>query len=304
MSAPRIGVAIPAWRAADFLGETLSSVLNQADLSLNVYVSIDGEDDGTAQACADLLRDPRVHVVAQRERLGWVRNTRAALALAGESGADFVCVQPHDDLMTPGYLSALLQTALDNPGAAIVYGDIECFGNQEGLIVQHSVRGAPIDRQVELLTRHYNAVAFRGLMPNATWRHAPLPSNDDGDFACDAVWMAGMARCGDLVRAPGVIYRKRFHAANTHGAWKGRSSHEIEERWLRHCVEITREALRACGSGDDVARVMQAAIERAAYARMAPASAHFAGLDAETRHDLISRFQRLCAERIRFQAFD
>ena len=74
----------------------------------------------------------RVRIVVQPRRLGWVKNTAAVLAGASEQ-AEFVCVQPHDDLVETDYLATLLDAARDHPHAAVVFSDLATFGTLKEL---------------------------------------------------------------------------------------------------------------------------------------------------------------------------
>ena len=85
MTAPLIGVGIPVWRGAAFVAETLKSVLNQRGVRFKLFVSIDGADADSERACLPFASDPRVRIVVQPRRLGWVKNTAAVLAGARAS---------------------------------------------------------------------------------------------------------------------------------------------------------------------------------------------------------------------------
>ena len=134
MTAPLIGVGVPVWRGAAFVAETLESVLNQRGVQFKLFISIDGADADSERACLPFASDPRVRIVVQPRRLGWVKNTAAVLAGAGEQ-AEFVCVQPHDDWIETDYLATLLDAARDHPKAAVVFSDLAVFGTHEGVIV-------------------------------------------------------------------------------------------------------------------------------------------------------------------------
>jgi len=128
---PRICVAVPVWRGADYVAETLESVLRQRGAELRIVVSVDGGDETSEAACRPFLADPRVHLLVQRRRLGWVGNSSAALAAAAADSADYACLQPHDDVLEEDYIAALLAAAEANPGAAVVYSDIQSFGTHD-----------------------------------------------------------------------------------------------------------------------------------------------------------------------------
>ena len=243
MTAPLIGVGVPVWRGASVVAETLESVLNQRGVRLKVFVSIDGADADTERACLPFASDPQVRIVVQPRRLGWVKNTAAVLAGAGEQ-AEFVCVQPHDDWLETDYLATLLDAARDHPHAAVVFSDIAAFGTLEGVVSQESVIGTPIERQLLLLNHHFNAVAYRGLTRTSALKAVPpISGNGHGDFACDTVWMARLARAGDLVRVPRALYHKRYRQGSAHAEWASWRRRQKVAAWIRHCLDMLAEAL-------------------------------------------------------------
>jgi glycosyltransferase involved in cell wall biosynthesis len=262
MTAPLIGVGVPVWRGAAFVAETLESVLNQRGVRFKIFISIDGPDADSERACLPFASDPRVRIVVQPRRLGWVKNTAAVLAGASEQ-AEFVCVQPHDDLVETDYLATLLDAARDHPHAAVVFSDLALFGTQEGVISQESVIGAPMERQLLLLTRHINAVAYRGLNRTSALKAVPpIAGNGFGDFACDTVWMARLARVGDLVRVPRVLYHKRVHPNSTYAGWKKWPRGKKGAAWIWHCLDMLAEALTVATSIEERRQLIDAARER------------------------------------------
>ena len=243
MTAPLIGVGVPVWRGAAFVAETLESVLNQRGVRFKLFISIDGADADSERACLPFASDPRVRIVVQPGRLGWVKNTAAVLAGAGEQ-ADFVCVQPHDDWVEADYLATLLDAARDHPKAAVVFSDLSAFGTHEGVLSQESVTGTPFERQSVLLTRHFGAVAYRGLNRTSALKTVPpISGNKFGDFACDTVWMARLARAGDLIRVPQAIYHKRYLPSSAHAEWASWHKWQKSAAWIQHCLDMLAEAL-------------------------------------------------------------
>jgi GT2 family glycosyltransferase len=243
---PRICVAVPVWRGADYVAETLESVLRQRGAALTIVVSVDGGDQPSEAACRPFLSDPRVRLLVQRQRLGWVGNSSAALGAATAEGADYACLQPHDDVLEDGYLAALLSVAEANPDAAVVYSDIQSFGTRDRVFRQPTIAGSPFERQIGLLRDHFAAVAFRGLTRVSALRSIlPMMGNPCENFAADTVWMARQALVGDLVRVPQLLYRKRFHANNTHMQWFAWSHERRITAWTRHCLDMLAQALNA-----------------------------------------------------------
>lgn len=300
-----IGVGVPVWQGADFVAETLESILAQRDVRLQVVVSIDGADRRSENACRPFLSDPRVSMVVQPRRLGWVANTAAALAGASANGAEFACIFPHDDLAEERYFAALREAARENPGAAAVFGDIMTFGTLDIALTQPSVTGSPLDRQLTLLREHYNAVAYRGLTrTTALARVPPLSGNNHGDFACDTVWMARLARVGELIRVPQARYRKRMHGSNTHARWLEWSPQQKIDAWLCHCVDMLAEAAAVTGHAGERDRLVAAARSRLLLDAfpIGPYQTEIARLGASEREALRARFDVTAAGRFGWSA--
>jgi glycosyltransferase involved in cell wall biosynthesis len=291
MTEPLVGIGIPVWRGQGFVAETLRSVVAQRDVRLKIVVSIDGHDEKSAQACRPFAADPRVRIVVQQSRLGWVGNTAAALAAASED-ADFACVQPHDDLIDPDYIATLLHAAQAHPQAAVVYSDLDAFGQRAGVDAQNSVLGPPMQRQLSLLKGHYNAVAYRGLTRCSTLRAVPpIAGNDCDDFSCDTVWMARLARTGELIRVPRVLYHKRYYAGSVHASWPTWSPDRRLKAWLRHCLDMLAEALTVAATEHDREQLMDAARDRLLMGAIGPFAAQIKALSSRRRWQLQREFE-------------
>jgi GT2 family glycosyltransferase len=293
MTDPRTGpaqvaIGIPAWRASAFVGETLASLTAQTHRDWSALISVDGADDETAAACAPFLHDSRIRLVVQERRLGWVGNCNAVLAAAGDG--DYAMILPHDDVLDPRYLAVLTAHATAYPEAACTYCDIGIAGQPP--LVQPSVCGPPLVRQVTLLAGHFPAVAFRGLVRRAALATVGGPrENEADDFAADTAWMARLARAGDLLRVPGVYYAKRLHPASTHAAWQRWDGARQRRAWLVHCREMLAEAL-ACVT-DPAGRWMLVALAVARLTGAFPLAGSFAWLaqlDAPARTALAEEF--------------
>jgi GT2 family glycosyltransferase len=263
VTACRVGLAIPAWRSARLIGETLSSALSQSGVDVTVTVGVDGADSDTVAACAPFLHDPRVKLIVRPTRLGWVRNSAATLADAVATGVDYAAILPHDDILEPGYCAALAAVHRARPGAAVVYSDIVAFGDRSKVLRQESVCGPPVHRLELLLAKHFNAIAFRSLVPASVLaRVRPMDGNLFDDYAADTVWMTRLARYGDLVRVPEPLYRKRFHRGSTHAAWK-KWPRELRLRaWILHCRSMADEALNVASSMAEWDRLRSSACRR------------------------------------------
>jgi glycosyltransferase involved in cell wall biosynthesis len=244
-----VSIGVPVFRGAQFVQETLHAIRAQTHREIDVLISIDGGDEGSATACEPFVRaDSRFRMVVHENRLGWADNISY---LMSQNRGDFWYFNQQDDLVTTDYIDALLEHALANTSAAVTYCDIQAFGNYEAKIVQNSLLGTGWVREVYLLIDHMPAVALRGLTRAKALRQAAgIRRNEIECFAADTTWLASVARAGELHRVPRVLYYKRYHEHNVHTKWASWSTEKLERAWHVHCRDMVLEALRVDATVD------------------------------------------------------
>ncbi|MBA3742430.1 glycosyltransferase family A protein [Sporichthya sp.] len=237
-----VTVGVPVYHGEQFLAETLDSIQAQTYRELRVLISIDGPDPVCEKIARPFLADDRFGLTVRQKRSGWVGNING---LMRNTGSAFWCYQQQDDLIAPEYLERLVDHLLVTPQAAVAYCDLQAFGQADWSMTQDSLTGHPVTRQLTLLHEHLPAIAFRGVTRTGALREmGRLPANPVGSFAVDTVWMAAMARSGELHRVPGYRYRKRYHDDNTHTKWPNWPAPRRQRAWATHCADMLQEALR------------------------------------------------------------
>ena len=111
---PTVGVAIPAYMHAEFIGTTIESVLRQT-LQADIIVVVDDRSDDDTASIAEQF--DRVRVIRHSERQGPTRTTADAIA---ECRTDFVAVLDGDDLMRRQRLEVQVRALLEDDRIAIV----------------------------------------------------------------------------------------------------------------------------------------------------------------------------------------
>lgn len=262
-----VTVGVPVYRGERFLEETLLSIQNQTHREIEVIISLDSPQPHAEELCEPFVRDSRFRLVTQPERLGWVGNLNWLMAQVHTA---YWCLQPQDDLMDPRYLEVLVDHARRVPEGAVFYCDIEAFGSLSSTLIQPSVTGSASSRQLALLYEHLPAVAFRGLTRvEALHLSGGIPANEVESFACDTVWMAAMARWGELWRVPVPLYRKRYHPANEHTRWLGWPEERRAKAWSVHCAAMLEQAMLVKATVQERRLLWLAAVERLTSSRTA-----------------------------------
>jgi len=281
-----VTIGVPVYRGERFIEETLRSIQGQTHPHIEVIVSLDGPDARAEALCAPFASDSRFRLVVQPYRLGWVGNLNW---LMSQVRTPWWCYQQQDDLLDPRYLEVLLDHARDAPEAAVVYCDIEAFGEHRGTIVQSSVTGSAASRQLALLYEHHAAVAFRGLTRAEALANG-IPSNVVDNFACDTAWMAAMARWGELRRVPVTLYRKRYHDDNEHMKWDRWPVEKRTKAWIDHCAAMLEQAMLVDATAHERRLLWLAAVGRLTSPRTAARYLPLADFDASQRAVMLAGF--------------
>jgi glycosyltransferase involved in cell wall biosynthesis len=286
LASDTVTLGVPVYRGERFIEETLRSIQSQTHANIEVIVSLDGPDARAEALCAPFLSDPRFRLVVQPRRLGWVGNIAW---LMSQVRTPWWCYQQQDDLLDPRYLDVLLEHARDAPEAAVVYCDIEAFGEYRATIVQSSVTGSAAARQLALLYEHHAAVAFRGLTRAAALANG-IPPNEIDNFACETAWMAAMARCGELRRVPVTLYRKRYHDDNEHMKWNRWPLEKRIKAWTVHCAAMLEQAMLVDATAHERRLLWLAAAARLTSPRTAARHLPVADLGATGRAMMLHSF--------------
>jgi hypothetical protein len=117
---PRVAVVVPCFNYASFLGDCLTSALQQADVDVDVIVVDDASTDGSGElADAFATVDPRVRVLHHQRNRGHIATYNDGLQ---EVKGEFVVLLSADDLLPPGALSRAVALMRAHPSVGLVYG--------------------------------------------------------------------------------------------------------------------------------------------------------------------------------------
>lgn len=116
-----VGVAIPVFNRARFVGGALRSVLAQDYAIDDVVVVDDGSEDGSASVAAEL--GPPVRVVpCAHAGVGTARSHAASLLRT-----DLLLMMDADDLLTTSSIDSRMRVLSDRPEVHIAFGHVRSF---------------------------------------------------------------------------------------------------------------------------------------------------------------------------------
>src|SRR5690554_2346492 len=117
----RVSVLIPAFNRAEFIKETVNSVLNQEYPNVELIVVDDGSTDGTFEILSEYAGQGKLKLLTHPGRENKGQSAALNLALDAASG-EFVAILDSDDLFLPGKLSAQVEYLHNHPDVGLVYG--------------------------------------------------------------------------------------------------------------------------------------------------------------------------------------
>lgn len=108
---PTVDILIPTYNRADYLRETLQSVLAQTYKNLKVIVFDDASPDNTSAVVAEFCSDPRIVYVRHTKNLGMAENWKAVIAAAT---GDFFCLLNDDDTLETEFVENLVNPLIND----------------------------------------------------------------------------------------------------------------------------------------------------------------------------------------------
>jgi glycosyltransferase involved in cell wall biosynthesis len=152
---------MPAYNAERFIGESITSILNQDFSDFELLVIDDSSSDSTPEIVQSMAaNDPRIRLVRNPKNLG-VGGTRA-VGVENAKG-EFIAWQDADDISEPNRLSSQISVLESDPNIGVVGGFIQFFS---GKYVGKTRRYASEDKLLRSRIFRQNPIAH----PVATFR--------------------------------------------------------------------------------------------------------------------------------------
>jgi glycosyltransferase involved in cell wall biosynthesis len=114
---PQVSIIIPAYNCAQYLGETIRSVLNQEFNDLEIIIVNDGSFDNTGEIAKSFGSPVRV---IEQDNAGVCAARNRGLA---EAKGEFIALMDHDDFWFKNKLSNQVDILNNHPEAAVVFSN-------------------------------------------------------------------------------------------------------------------------------------------------------------------------------------
>ncbi len=126
-SEPAVSVVMPTFEQSRFMGRALASVLAQTLRDWELTIVDDGSRDGTSEAVAPYLSDPRIRFVRTEENEGMGAALNRGLRLAR---APLIAYLPSDDLWYEDHLASLSACLAARPDAVLAFSGVRHHYNR------------------------------------------------------------------------------------------------------------------------------------------------------------------------------
>jgi glycosyltransferase involved in cell wall biosynthesis len=110
-SSALISICIPSYNYGRYIGDAITSALNQSYSNFEVVVCDNGSTDETFDVLASFREDPRVQIYINGETVSMAQNHNAAIAKAK---GEYIVMLAADDILLPHHLTTLM-TRMNDP---------------------------------------------------------------------------------------------------------------------------------------------------------------------------------------------
>lgn len=130
MQAPLVSIIVPCYQQAQYLSNTLDSVIAQTFQSWEGIIVNDGSTDNTEEIALKYVEiDPRFRYFFQENQGVSAARNKAI----NHSQGKYILPLDADDLITPSYIEHAVNYLESHPECKLVYGLCEKFGEENGL---------------------------------------------------------------------------------------------------------------------------------------------------------------------------
>lgn len=215
---PMATVIVPNYNHAEFLGETMRSILDQDYDAIELLIMDGGSNDQSVEIIKGFASDPRVQWNSEPD-IGPMDACFKGLELAR---GDLIASIPSNDTYVPGAIREMVEEFIADPQLGFVGGwfqgiDSQGNRNDQGRFLRQERVDIPVDEIiVNYRLPHVNASMFRRDLARETI--VPELNRHVGDTVFTVHLMLEAVRRGGHVRAiPKVLNNTRNHDSNRGG---------------------------------------------------------------------------------------
>ena len=229
---PLVTIAIPLFRSAPFVENIIANLTATQYPNLEILIS----DRHMADDALTMLKDrlgaqPHIRFIEARDEMDWIAHHNFLLS---EARGEYFTWMPHDDQFPEHFIARLVERLETNPEAILAFGRILAIDLNDSLITDFAFSDPSFEEDepwsltlmLRLLTSWSLGVPFRGVVRRKPVVDAKIflqPTYETVN--ADLYWVFGVGLLGRLSFVPECHMWKRYHANNTHTAWRQKFRH-------------------------------------------------------------------------------
>lgn len=208
---PLVSVIIPSFNGAEFIKETIDSVLNQSFQNFEMIITDDASTDHTKEIIRDYRTDSRISFFQNNERLGIGGNWNHGIE---KSHGKYIKILCQDDIIKPHYLEKVVEILENDSSISLVttfeqfFGDSDRIRNEKDIPFKERAEGAKVQNHV-LKKGNWiggpTAVTFRRKDLSVGMFDTSLECGLDYEM-----WLRLLGE-GDLYVVPEILFQSRIH---------------------------------------------------------------------------------------------
>ena len=201
----KVSIVTPSYNQAQFLEETIESVLAQ-DYPEIEYVIVDSSTDGSLEIARRY--EDRLHALVAQEDAGQVAAINSGFE---RTSGDLMAYVNSDDTLLPGAVSEMVAELAADPALVMVYGDAlytDADSKRTGYLTSREWDPPAMVRNCD-----NHVVQPSSMWTRAAWEHAG-PFDERGYYFFDFELYLRMSALGPVKRVPRPWSTYREHAAS------------------------------------------------------------------------------------------
>lgn len=225
---PKVTIGLPVYNGANYLEETLRSLLSQTYTDFELIICDNASTDQTESIYRRYAAaDERIRCRRNPENIGAAANYNLCVELAR---GEYFKWAAHDDLLAPTYLERCVEVLDEKPEVVLCYTRARAINDAGDVIKDFPSKkhpNSPVARErfYEFVEDRNPVVAVFGLMRTAVLQRTRLI----GKYAAsDRPLLSELSLLGQFYEVPEYLFYYRHHEAQS---WGGNKSRHAQQAW-------------------------------------------------------------------------
>ena len=227
-SIPRITIGLPVYNGANYLAQTLDSLLGQTYSDFELIIADNASSDATQDICRTYAaKDKRVRYIRNEQNLGAARNYNQLFEL---SSSEYFKWAAHDDLCEPRFLESCVEVLDRDASVVLCYSWTHAISENGRVITSYRPKPKagsrkPRERFYEFVCIPHPCVAVFGVMRSSALRKTGLFGNYS---SADRPFLGELSLIGRFYEIPEYLFLYRNHPQQS---WRANPTVQSQEAW-------------------------------------------------------------------------